>query len=56
MKYGFCFIDNGAISEKDLWRHGIHLIDSGRATVANGLINYLNNLLRPGNDPIRGQI
>ena len=24
MKYGFCFIDNGAISEKDLWKDGIY--------------------------------
>ena len=26
MKYGFCFIDNGVISEKDLLKDGIHLI------------------------------
>ena len=26
MKYGFCFIDNGTISEKDLLKDGIHLI------------------------------
>ena len=40
MKYG-CFIDNGAVSEKDLWKDGIHLIESGRVIVANNLINYL---------------
>ena len=55
-KYGFCFIDNGAVSEKDLWKDGIHLIESGRVIVANNLINYLNNFLRPVNHPIWGQI
>ena len=44
MKYSFCFIENGAISEKDLWKDGIHLIESGRVVVANSLINHLNNL------------
>ena len=48
MKYGFCFIDNGAISE-DLWKDGIHLTESGSVIVANSLINYLNNFLRPVN-------
>ena len=38
MKYGFCFIDNGAVSETDLRKDGIHLIDSGRVIVANNLI------------------
>ena len=45
-KYGFCFIDNGAVSEKDLWKDGILLIESGRAIVANNLMNH----------PIWGQI
>ena len=49
MKYDFCFIDNGAISEKDLWKDGIHLTESGSVIVANSLINYLNNFLRPVN-------
>ena len=52
MKYGFCFIDNGTVSEKDLWKDGIHLTESGRVIVANNLINYLNDLLRPVNHPI----
>ena len=56
MKYGFCFIDNGVVSERDLWKDGIHLIESGRVIVANNLINYLNNFLRPMNHPIWGQI
>ena len=50
MKYGSCFIDNEAVSKKDL------LKDSGRVIVANNLINYLNNILRPVNHPIRDQI
>ena len=37
MKYGFCFIDNGIILVKDLWKDGIHLIESGRIKTA-----YLN--------------
>ena len=35
VKYGFCFIDNEAVSEKDLWKNGIHVIESGRVIVAN---------------------
>ena len=31
-------------------------IESGRVIVANNLINYLNNFLRPVNHPIWGQI
>ena len=34
MKYGFCFVDNGAISEKDLWKDGIYLIESVRIIAA----------------------
>ena len=56
MKYGFYFIDNGAISKKDLWKDGIHLIESGRVIVANNLINYLNNFKKPANHPIWGQM
>ena len=37
MKYRFCFIDNGAISKKDLWKDGINLIESGRVIVVNNL-------------------
>ena len=39
LKYGFCFIDNGAVSGKDLWKDGIHLIEGGKFIVANYLIN-----------------
>ena len=56
MKYDLCFIVNGAVSEKDVWKSGIHLIESGRVIDANGLINYLNNLLRHVNHHIWVQI
>ena len=46
MNYRFCFIDTGGISDKDLSKDGIHLIESGRAIVAKNLINYLNDFLR----------
>ena len=39
MKYGFCFSDNGVISQKDLWKDGIHQLENGRVIVANNLIN-----------------
>ena len=38
MKYGFCFIDNGAISERDLWKDEIYLSEGGRVIFANNLI------------------
>ena len=55
MKYGFCFINKGAFSKKDLWKDGIHLTESGRVIVANNFTNYLNNFLRPVNHPIWSQ-
>ena len=56
MKYGFCFIDNGAVSEKDLWKDEIHLMESGRVTVASNLILYRNIFLWPVNHTIWCQI
>ena len=38
MKYGFCFIDNGAISEKNLWKDGRHQLENGRVIFVNDLI------------------
>ena len=37
MKYGFYFIDHGAVSDKD-WKDRMHLIESGRVIVANNII------------------
>ena len=36
---GYKFIDNGAVSKKDLWTDGIHLLNSGKTKIANNLIN-----------------
>lgn len=34
LNYGYCFIDNGAVSERKLCKNGIHLIESGKIIVA----------------------
>ena len=39
---GFKFVDNGAVSENDLWTTGIHMIESGKLNIANNLTNSLN--------------
>ena len=38
---GFKFVDNGAVSEIDLWTDGIHMIESGKRIIENNLINIL---------------
>ena len=35
-------VDNGTVSEIDLWTDGIHMIESGKRIIANNLINSLN--------------
>ena len=42
---GFTFVDNGAVSEIDLWTDGIHMIESGKRIIVNNLINSLNYFL-----------
>ena len=42
---GFKFVDNGAVSESDLWTDGIQMIESGKRFIANNLINSLNYFL-----------
>ena len=42
---GFKFIDNGAVSEIDLWTDGIHTIESGKLIIANNFIISLNYFL-----------
>ena len=42
---GFKFVDNGAVSEIDLWTDGIHMIESGKRIIENNLINSLNYFL-----------
>ena len=35
-------VDNGTVSEIDLWTNGIHMIESGKRIIAINLINSLN--------------
>ena len=43
---GFNFVDNGAVSEIDLWTDGIHMTENGKRIIANNLINSLNYFFR----------
>ena len=40
-KYGFHFVDNGAVSRCDLWKDGSHLLETGKAIIANNFINSI---------------
>ena len=42
---GFKFVDNGAVSEIDLWTDDIYIIESGKRIISNNLINSLNYFL-----------
>ena len=46
---GFTFVDNGAVTESDLWVYGIHLQESGKRIIANNLINSFNHFLESAN-------
>ena len=39
------FIDNSAVTERDLWEDGVHMVESGKCLVANNFICHLNNFL-----------
>ena len=52
-KYGFHLADNGAVSEENLWKDGIHLVESGKVIIANNLLNCINNLLGIANSVLR---
>ena len=43
---GFTFVDNGAITENDLWVNGIHLEESGKRIIANNVINSFTHFFR----------
>ena len=49
---GFNIVDNGAVSEIDLWTDGIHMVESGKGIVANNLINSLNYCLEFVMNPV----
>ena len=38
-------LDNGAVSKCDLWKDGIHLLETGKAIMANNFISSINYFL-----------
>ena len=52
VKNGFYFIDNSAVTERDLWKDGVYMVESGKCLVANNFICHLNNFLGFRNYPI----
>ena len=44
-KNGIVFIDNGNISNMDLYQDGSHLLERGKCLLANNFIFVLNNFL-----------
>ena len=52
VKIGFYFIDNSAVMERDLWKDGVHMVESGKCLVAKNFICNLNNFLGIRNHPI----
>ena len=45
----FTLVDNGTVTENDLWVDGIHLKESGKRITANNLINSFNHFLESAN-------
>ena len=46
---GFTFVDNGAVTENDLWVDRMHLQESRKRTIANNLIYSFNHFLECAN-------
>ena len=44
-KNGIVFVDNGNISNMDLYQDGLHLLERGKCLLANNFIFVLNNFL-----------
>ena len=40
---GFCFVNNDNISEGNLYKDRLHLLEAGKRTLANKFINGKNN-------------
>ena len=40
---GFTFVDNGAVTENDIWVEGIYLQESRKHIITNNLINNFNH-------------
>ena len=51
-KYGFHFVDNGAVSKCDLWKDGIHLLETGKVIIVNKFISSINYFLENMIPPI----
>ena len=51
-KYGFHFGDNGAVSKCDLWKYGIHLLETGKIIITNNFIGSINYFLENTIPPI----
>ena len=41
-EHGFVYIDNNNITEEDLWKDGIHLVQSGKDKLSNNFLHFLN--------------
>ena len=54
VKNGFYVIDNSAVTERDLWKDGVNMAESGKCLVENNFICHLNNLLGLRIHPIWG--
>ena len=52
-KYGFHLVDNGAVSKDNLWRDGVHPVESGKVIIANNLLNCINDFLGVANSVLR---
>ena len=44
-KHGYKFIDNIEVSNVNLWKDGIHLLESGMNVIANNMIRNVNHFL-----------
>ena len=40
--YGFCFVNNDNISEGNLYKDRLHLLEAGKRILANNFINGIN--------------
>ena len=53
VKNGFHFIDNEEVSRYDLWKDGVHMVESGNSIVANNIIDTIKIFLGFRNHPMR---
>ena len=51
-KDGFHFVDNGAVSKCNLWKDGIHLLETGKVIITNNFISSINYFLENMIPPI----